>query len=116
MAVGWLAGAREWFASHRSSRFFRYGFAVITVLAAFGLTWVIPPLHAQSPDALMLTAIVLSALYAGLGPGLLATSLALLIINTYFVPPHPYRILPTAVADVVRLGVFVMLALLVSSL
>jgi two-component system CheB/CheR fusion protein len=116
VSLSLFAGAREWFASHRSLRLFRYGFAIATVLAASGLTWAIPPLRAQSPASLMLTAIVLSALYAGLGPGLVATALSLVIINSYFVPPHPYQILPTAVADVVRLGVFVMLALLVSSL
>ncbi len=111
-----LTRARAWFASQRSSRPFRYGFAVISVLAALGITWAIPPLRAQSPGALTLTAVVLSALYAGLGPGLIATALSVVIINTYFVPPHPSQLLPTAVADVVRLTVFVMVAVLVSSL
>jgi two-component system CheB/CheR fusion protein len=64
----------------------------------------------------MLTAVVLTALYAGLGPGLVATGISLLIINTYFTPPHAYYLLPTAVADLARLAVFLMLAVLVSSL
>ena len=38
------------------------------------------------------------------------------IINTYFIPPHPYQILPTAVSDIVRLAVFATIAVLVSSL
>lgn len=111
-----LARARAWFASHRSSRLFRYGFAAVTVVVAFGMTWAIPPLRDQSRGALALTAVVLSALYAGLGPGLFATAISVVIINTYFVPPHPYRVLPTAVADVVRLTVFAMVAVLISSL
>jgi PAS domain S-box-containing protein len=111
-----LARARGWFASHRSSRPFRYGFAAVTVAVAFGITWAVPPLRAQSPGALTFTAVVLSALYAGLGPGLIATAISVLIINTYFVPPHPSQVLPTAVADVVRLSVFTMVAVLISSL
>ena len=59
-----MARARKWFASHRSSRLFRYGFAAVTVLVAFGITWSIPPLRAQSPGALTFTAVVLSALYS----------------------------------------------------
>lgn len=111
-----LVRAREWFASHRSSRLFRYGFAAAIVVVAFGVTWAIPPLRDQSRGALALTAVVLSALYAGLGPGLFATAISVVIINTYFVPPHPYQVLPTAVADVVRLTVFAMVAVLISSL
>jgi len=107
---------REWFTAHRSSISFRYGFAAVTVLVAFGLTWMIEPLHAQNPGVLMLTAIVLTAFYAGLGPSLVATALSIAIIDVYFVPPHPLRIFPTAFSDIVRLVVFAMLALIVSSL
>lgn len=111
-----LARAREWLASHHSSRPFRYGFAAVSVVAAFAVTWAIPPLREQSPGALTFTAVVLSALYAGLGPGLLATAISVAIINTYFVPPHPSQVLPTAVADIVRLTVFASVAVLISSL
>ena len=111
-----LADASRGFAARRSSRLFRYGFAAITCLAAFLVTLGIPALKDQSPGALMLTAVVLTALYAGLGPGLVATGISLLIINTYFTPPHPFHRLPTAVADLARLAVFLMLAVLVSSL
>ncbi len=107
---------REWFTAHRSSIAFRYGFAAVTVLLAFGMTWVIPPLHAQNPGALMLTAIVLTAFYAGLGPSLVATALAIAIIDVYFLPPHSFRMFPGAFAEVVRLMIFAMLALIVSSL
>ncbi|MGZ4837948.1 MAG: hypothetical protein ACXVZR_05315, partial [Terriglobales bacterium] len=66
-SIASIAGAREWFLSQRSSSPFRYGFAAVMILLASGITWVIPALHSQNPGALMLTAIVLSALYAGLG-------------------------------------------------
>ncbi|MGZ4826706.1 MAG: PAS domain S-box protein [Terriglobales bacterium] len=115
-SIASIAGVREWFLSQRSSSPFRYGFAAVMILLASGITWVIPALHSQNPGALMLTAIVLSALYAGLGPSLLATAISAIIIDLYFVPPHPAQILPTAVSDVVRLLVFLMLALIVSSL
>jgi PAS domain S-box-containing protein len=110
-----LVRARAWIASHRSLRLFRYGFAAVSAAAAFSLTWLVPPLH-ESTGALGMTAVVLAALYAGLGPGLLATAISVVVINTYFVPPHPYKVLPTAVADVVRLAAFAMVAVLVSSL
>jgi two-component system CheB/CheR fusion protein len=111
-----LARARKWFASQRSSRPFRYGFALASVVVALCVTWAVPPLRAQSPGALTFTAVVLSAFYAGLGPGLFATAISVVILNTYFIPPHPSQVLPTAVADIVRLSVFVMVAVLVSSL
>jgi len=111
-----MAQVRQWFASKRNSPLFRYGFAVVTVAVGFGITWSIAPMRAQSPGALALTAVVLSALYAGLGPGLLATAISLVIINQYFVPPHPYQVLPAAVSDVTRLMVFTTMAVLVSSL
>ncbi|MGZ4821855.1 MAG: PAS domain S-box protein [Terriglobales bacterium] len=111
-----LSHAREWFASRRSSRPFRYTFAAAMCMLAFGITVTLPPLRAQSPFPLLLTAVVISSLYAGLGPGLFATGISLVIVNTYFVPPHPYHFFPTAIADLVRLTVFMTLALLVSSL
>ncbi len=117
-ALGWRKAAERaerWFVSHRASRRFRYGFAVAICLSAILVTWAVPPLKSQSPSTLMLTAIVVTALYAGLGPGLLATAISLAIIDFYFIPPHP-RLLPTAVADLARLTVFLLLAVLVSSL
>ncbi len=110
------ARTRAWFASRRSSLLFRYGFAVVVVALAFGITWAIYPMRTQNPGALALAAVVLSALYAGLGPGLLATAITVVIINSYFIPPHPSHILPTAFSDVIRLGVFAAIAVLVSSL
>lgn len=110
------AKAVEWFQSRRNSLPFRYGFAGAICLLASVITWAIPALREQSPGTLMLTAVVLSALYAGLGPGLVATAISLAIISVYFVPPHPAHLLPTAVADLSRMVVFLMLAVLVSSL
>ncbi len=106
----------QWFASRRSSLLFRYAFSAVTLSAAILITLAVPPLRAQSPGVLMLTAIVFTALYAGLGPALLATAVSLVVIDLYFMPPHPSHVLPTAIVDLTRLAVFATLAVLVSSL
>jgi hypothetical protein len=52
----------------------RYGFAVLAVGAAFAIKLLLDPLIVQeSPFLLILGAIMISAWYGGLGPGLLAT-------------------------------------------
>ncbi len=118
-AVNWRNVGREvaaWLRSRLNFLPFRYAFAAAACLAAFLLTVAVPPLRSQSPGVLMLTAIVLTALYAGLGPALAATAVSLLAIDLYFISPHPSHFLPTAIVDLTRLAVFGMLAVLVSSL
>jgi signal transduction histidine kinase len=57
---------------------------------------------------------MVSAWYGGLGPGLLATGLSALALDFFFV--HPIFALGTELADGVRLAVFVLVAVLISSL
>jgi two-component system CheB/CheR fusion protein len=108
--------AADWLNSRRRSRLFRYGFALAVCSLAFVLTWAIPPLKSRTPGALLFAAVIFSALYAGLGAGLVATGISLVILNVFFMPPHPSSFLPTAVTDITRLALFLLLAVVVSSL
>ncbi len=90
----------------------RYAFALLSVATAFVLTHVLWPWVAPHPTPLFLAAVMLSALYAGLGPSLCATLLAALVVDYFFLPPTPGFEL--SVDNAVRSAVFVAVALLVS--
>jgi PAS domain S-box-containing protein len=65
----------------------RYGIAVLAVTAALIISR-LPPLHLQTaPVSLFLCAVMVSAWLGGLGPGLLATALATLAFDYYFLEP-----------------------------
>ncbi len=69
----------------KRSPLLRYGVAMSTVAVAFGLKLLVDPLIVQeTPFLFVFTAVMVSAWYGGLGPGLLATGLATLITD-YFV-------------------------------
>jgi K+-sensing histidine kinase KdpD len=64
------------------------------------------------PTSLFLAAITISAWYGGFRPSLLATALAALVVDYYFiVPVHSLEI---SVDNIVRTCVFVFVALLIS--
>jgi glucose-6-phosphate-specific signal transduction histidine kinase len=66
----------------------RYGFAVLAVGAAFAIKLLLDPLIVQeSPFLLILGAIMISAWYGGLGPGLLATVAAGLATDYFSLQP-----------------------------
>src|SRR5262245_48945526 len=91
----------------------RAGVATGTTALALGLTLATPPLE-RAPSALFFAAVMVSAWYGGLGPGLLATGLSAVALDYFFLPPV-YE-LGTGLADSVRLGVFLLIAVLISSL
>jgi C4-dicarboxylate-specific signal transduction histidine kinase len=91
-----------------------YGIAVISVTAALIVSrW--PPLHLQdAPVSLFLCAVILSAWFGGVGPGLLATALSVLAFYYYFLPPiHSLGAKP---GEIPRLVIFTVSALFVGSL
>jgi PAS domain S-box-containing protein len=92
----------------------RYGMAVGTTVLAVLMTWVLRPLPTPLPGLILLTAVVGSAAYGGLGPGLLATACALLGLQVLVLPPTYIRIVP--VTHSLRLGVFGAVACTVSIL
>ena len=66
----------------------RYGVAVLAVGMAFGLKLLLDPLIVQDvPFLLVFGAIMVSAWFGGLGPGLLATTAAGLTTDYFFLDP-----------------------------
>jgi PAS domain S-box-containing protein len=91
-----------------------YGIAVLSVAAALIISrW--PVLHLQeAPVSLFLCAVILSAWFGGIGPGLFATALSALAFYYYFLPP--IYSLGAKSEELPRLAVFMLSALFVGSL
>jgi K+-sensing histidine kinase KdpD len=71
-----------------TSPLLRYGVAVLALGMAFGLKLLLDPLIVQDvPFLLVFGAIMVSAWYGGLGPGLLATVAAGLATDYFFLQP-----------------------------
>jgi len=66
-----------------------YAIAVAGVAVAFVLRWAIyGSLDTRLPFAFFLPAAMVAAWYGGLGPGLLAAGMGLLLGDYFFLPPH----------------------------
>src|SRR5215207_2895913 len=67
----------------------RYGVAVLAAGAALGIKLLLDPLTVQdTPFLLVFGAIIVSAWYGGLGPGLLATAVSALATDYFFLYPR----------------------------
>src|SRR5205085_717695 len=88
--------------------------AVLAIALATALTLLIPLVAERITFSLFLAAVTVSAWYGGRGPGLVATALSI-IITTFFILP-PTLSLDIGFAALLRLGSFVFLALLISTL
>jgi signal transduction histidine kinase len=91
---------------------YRYGIAAAAVALALALTLLVAPAE-QGSTPLFLAAVMVSAWWGGLGPGLWATALSLLILDLELPPlsaPGP------GFVGGVRLVLFVLAAVLISSL
>jgi len=91
-----------------------YGIAALAVAAALTISR-LPAVHLQdAPVSLFLCAVILSAWFGGVGPGLLATALSAFAFNYYFLPPiHSLGPKPE---EIPRLVIFTVSALFVGSL
>src|ERR1051326_2594081 len=92
----------------------RYGVALLSVLLALTLTLVLSPLFDPPVFALFFAAVMVSAWYGGLGPGLLATTLAVLGIDLALLSSQETPALH--LHSLLRLALFVLVSLLISSL
>ena len=92
-----------------------YALAIALVVGATWVTLRIQPLMGESISPLFFAAVMVSAWYGGWGPGLLATALAGWSSAYYFLDNPPGQGL-FGWDDWIRLGVFVMVAVLISSL
>jgi PAS domain S-box-containing protein len=92
----------------------RYVIAVLAVALALLLTLLLWSVFQPHSSLLFLAAVMFSAWYGGLGPGVLSTVLSTLM-SVYFFEPPPYTLSITLV-DILRSSIFVLVALLISSL
>lgn len=90
-----------------------YGFAVMSVAVAWGLTLAAPALH-QLPTSLFFAAVMVTAFHGHLGPGLLATALSSLVLEYFFM--SPFQNPATGLEETVRITVFALTAVLINSL
>ena len=88
---------------HTPGRLTYYALAVLLSGLALALTLLLEPLMERSIFLLFIAAIVVSALYGGLGPGLVAVFLSTSASGLFFVTPRY-----TLLVGLVRLGVFLL--------
>lgn len=94
----------------------RYGIAVLASLLALTLRFLLLPiLGYEAPLLVFIIAVMLSAWYGGLGPGLLATGLSALMGTYFFVlPALSFQV--TELANVARIVIFIAEGILMSGL
>ncbi|MCC5652208.1 PAS domain S-box protein [Nostoc sp. XA013] len=91
-----------------------YGIALLSFALALGATLLLKAYLTPTPAALFYVAVMVSAWYGGLGPGLLATVLSTLAINYFFFNPlYSHNITNLSLVPLV---VFILAAALISSL
>ncbi|MBC6432847.1 PAS domain S-box protein [Nostoc sp. HG1] len=91
-----------------------YGIALLSVALALGVTLLLKAYLTLTPAALFYVAVMVSAWYGGLVPGLLATVLSTLAINYFFFKPlYSHNITNLSLVPLV---VFILAAGLISSL
>ena len=89
-----------------------YGLAVGLSALALILMVLLKPLMEPSIFFLFLAAVAISAMYGGLGPGLVATVLSALAVNFFFLTP--YDALLSGTEETLRLGIFLATGLIIS--
>src|SRR5258708_28055161 len=92
----------------------RYGFAIVITGVALALSFLTHPLIQQNPFLWFFGSVAFASWYGGLGPGLLASLLGLLTVDDFcFSPTYELTLLP---ADILRLGMFSAVSMLISYL
>ena len=97
------------------SRLFRYGIAVLVVVLAGGLTFLLPAVAEATPFLFFFAAVTFSAWYGGLGPSLLTIFLAA-IWSFFFVLPSVPSLHGGTPVSILLLSLFLLVAFLMSSL
>lgn len=92
-----------------------WAIAFATIAIAIVLTLLLESLLVPTLGSFFFIAIVITTWYGGIKPGLLATGISTLAINYFFVSPL-YALSVASFSDVVRLGVFVLVALIINFL
>ena len=90
----------------------QYGLALLFVGLALVISHFLWPITDRATATLFLAAIMLSAFFGGLGPGLVATTISAFLIDYYFVPP--FNRFELNWSTFLRAGMFTFLSVLVS--
>ncbi|HEU0178267.1 MAG TPA: ATP-binding protein [Blastocatellia bacterium] len=98
--------------SRNRALIFRYGIAVLAFGAALLITQLLWPLIDPAATPLFFAAVMVAAFYGGLGPGLLATALSTWAVDFFFIAP--FNAMELTVANLVRAGVFMLVAIIIS--
>jgi signal transduction histidine kinase len=99
--------------SERGSQWSGYAVALACVAVALTTTLLLRPVIEPSLFSIFFAAVIISVWYGGLGPGLLATLLAMIVIESLFIHDRsPSRY----VHGYVRLAAFALVSLLINSL
>jgi two-component system, NtrC family, sensor kinase len=99
-------------ASRIRTTILHYGVAVLSFGASWLLTDILWPLIDPASTPIFFAAVMVSAFYGGLGPGLLTTALSTWAIDYFFSPP--FRAIEINTGNLVRGMVFVLVAALIS--
>jgi signal transduction histidine kinase len=91
----------------------RYGVPIYTVAFALGLLALLRPIMGEGHFPLFLAAVTVSAWYGGLTSGLASTVLFVLVDATLLIPPLDSQ---AGVQEILQLSVFVLVAVMLSSL
>src|SRR6185295_13565299 len=92
----------------------RYAGALISLMAALGLTLSARPLFATTAYAVFLAAVMFSSWYGGLTPGLIVVLLSVFALDRYFASPELSGVLDKD--DLTRLAIFLLVAGLINYL
>ena len=91
----------------------RYGLAVLSVATALMIKELLRTYFDPTPNSLFFCAVVLSSWLGGLGPGLLASSLSVGLIDYHFTSPY-YTLAALSAEDLPRMVVFFLSAASIS--
>jgi light-regulated signal transduction histidine kinase (bacteriophytochrome) len=98
-----------------TDRFQRYAFSIAVTTAGFLLTMALNALTERSMFQLAVAAVVISAWFGGLGPGLLSAACSTVATAYYLLEPV-YSFYVRSLADISQLVVFILVAVLMSGL
>ena len=99
--------------SREPSIWARYAVALLASALALLLTWLFQPFMQRNLFLWFFAAIVIGAWYGGVGPGLLVIAIASVGISYFFIAP--FSLFNSGFENLVRLGVFVLVAFMAGS-
>ncbi|HYO92382.1 MAG TPA: PAS domain S-box protein, partial [Pyrinomonadaceae bacterium] len=101
-------------ANVKRSPLLRYGFAIVLVAVATVITWFLQAEHPRTPFAFYFIAVIAATIYGGRWPGLIAIALSGFLSSYLILPPRFSLLIGSE--GLIQVGVFLFVALVISSL